>query len=89
MSNLDLSRLTDPDVLRWRKRLERCLRDAPKGVHLYGMDNDLLIVTAACTADMEDGTKPGGWDLGSYSQDPPPWLSVSDPGGTYRDSGGF
>ncbi len=88
---LNQARLQDPDVQRWKRRLERCLKDIPKGVHLYGMDDNLLLVTAACKNDMVyiNHTHCSVPFLGCYGeQDPVPWLEIEQKK-AYIDSGGF
>lgn len=81
--------LTDPDVIRWKRRLERVLAEAPEGIGLYGMDGDLHI-----TADERLEAYAQGADLCRASSrglqaDEEAFATVKDPRNVYKDSGGW
>ena len=81
------NRNTDPDVLKWIKRLERVLRDVPSGVTLYGMDSDLLLVDEAAADDAGVNT-PKGF-LGNLENENSNAITTLRTGKAYTDSGGW
>ena len=73
------SRLTDKDVLKWKKRLEKALLEAPPDVILVGRLKGLAIVDGSHRLFL-------GNDLSGIPKEAGVWKLLEDPMGTFDGS---